>query len=431
MSLLAAAWFWHTWASPTTRTVGAGNDSYPGLWFIAWFPYAVSHGLDPLITHALNAPVGLNLMWTPVMPLLGALVSPITVIAGPAVSYNVLATAAPALAGWTGYLAFRRWTPPLPAIVGALIFAFSPFMAAESADHVFLTFSLTAPLMLIVLDRLLVRQTGPAWRDGLWLGLLLWAQLLISEEVLAVELIVAAVAVATVALLNARSVRDKLEHALRGAGVAAVVAGVLGFWPLVVQFFGPQRPTTAPFSSTVFSADLGSFISPSWVTALHTHASSNFDAHFTANWTEWGSYLGLPAIACLIGFAIMARRRKVTWVATAIIASSALVSLGPYLHVAGHVTPVFLPWKLVAGIPLFQDLLPARANGIMFLGVGLLFALGLDELRQRATTLRAGGYGIILLSLATLAPAMAYYSNQLPTSAAIGAGRACPQQKGA
>ncbi|MBO0894158.1 MAG: hypothetical protein J2O39_07250, partial [Acidimicrobiales bacterium] len=137
-SVLAIAWFWHTWAAPTTHSVGAGADSYGELWSMAWTPFALHHGLNPLMTYYVNEPQGINLMWNAIMPLPALLVSPITVTAGPVVAYNVIATAAPALAGWAAYLAIRRWTGPFPALVGALVFAFSPFMAAQSADHAFL-----------------------------------------------------------------------------------------------------------------------------------------------------------------------------------------------------------------------------------------------------------------------------------------------------
>lgn len=430
--VLAVIWFWHTWAAPTTHSAGVGGDSYAEIWSMAWMPYALGHGLNPLVTHYANAPVGINLMWTPLMPLLALLVSPITVTAGPVVAYNVIATAAPALAGWAAYLAIRRWTGPFPALVGALVFAFSPFMAAQSAQHVFLTFSMSAPLLLIVLDRLLVVQETPAWHDGVFLGLLVWAQLLISEEILAVEIVIAAVAVAVTALLNVREVRSKLKHATRGLGVAAGVAAILSAWPLAVQFFGEaQVGSGALYSQKVFSTDLWNFVSPTSVTALHTRAAISLSQHFTGNWTEWGSYLGIPLIVALVGCLVMCWRRRIAWVAATIALSAAVLSLGPSLHIAGRDAGVPLPGSLLFRLPLFRDLLPVRVPGIMFLGAGLLLALGLEELRRRGFVWRASGYGLAALSLAALAPVVPYLSKSLPTDASLVAGLACPTRPGA
>jgi hypothetical protein len=318
----------------------------------------------------------------------------------------------------------------MPALAGALVFAFSPFMAAQSSQHVFLTFSMSAPLMLLLLQRLLVFQSTPAWRDGVWLGLLVWAQLLISEEILAIELIIAAVAITVAALLDVRTIRSRLGHAGRGAGVAVGVAAALSAWPLAVQFLGPERATQAFYSPRIFSADLWNFVSPSSATAVHTASALSLDLRFTANWTEWGSYLGIPLILLLVWSLIMCRHRRVALVAATITASAALLSLGPSLHVAGRDTGIPLPWTLVSGFPVLRDLLPARAEGIMFLGAGLLLALGLDEVRHRALLLRAGAYGLALLSLAALVPAAPYRFTPLPTAPALAAGRACPAHRG-
>jgi hypothetical protein len=430
VSALSVAWFWHTWVAPTTRTVGSGADSYPVMWFLAWVPYALGHGLNPLVTHYVNAPQGIDLMWNPLMPLLALLISPITVTAGPVVAYNVIATAAPALSGWAAYLAIRRWTGPTPAFAGALLFAFSPFVAAESADHVFLTFSMSAPLLLIVLDRLLVLQRAPAWRDGLLLGLLLWAQLLVDEELLVIELVVATTTITVAALLDLREIRSKLDHAARGLAIAAGVAGILSVWPLAVQFLGPKQPTQALHPVTIYSTDLWNFISPTMTTALHTSSALSLDQHFTGNWTEWGSYLGIPLIASLIGCLFLCRHRRVAWVGATIVTSAALLSLGPSLHIAGRDTGIPLPWTLVARLPVFRDLLPVRAAGMMFLGAGLLLAVGLDEVRRRGLVRRALGYGLAIFSLVVVAPIAPYYTTPLP-SGSLDAANACPAHPGA
>jgi hypothetical protein len=431
MSVLAVAWFWRTWAAPTTHTVGAGADSYPVIWTLAWFPYALGHGLNPLVTHAVNAPQGINLMWNPYMPLLALVASPITVTAGPVVAYNVIATAAPALAGWTAYLAFRRWATPVPALAGALVFGFSGFIGAESSQNVFVTFLMTAPLLLLVLHRLLVLQTAPAWRDGVWLGLVICAQLLIDEEMLTVEVMVAAAAVAVAALLDLRDIGSRLQHAVRGLVVAAGVAGALSAYPLAVQFFGPYRPQQAVISQASFSADLWNFVSPTYTTAVHTSSALSLDQHFTVNWTEWGSYLGIPLIVLLIGCLVICRHRREAWVAATITLSSALLSLGPTLHIAGRDTGIPLPWSLIDGLPDIHDLEPVRAAAPMFLGAGLLLALGLDELRRRALPLRACGYGLTVFSLVVLAPVVPYFTNPLPTVGAFAAGKVCPARPGA
>ena len=81
-------------------------------------------GLDPLISHYANFPSGVNLMWNTSLLLPSFMMSPITVIFGAAFSYNILMTAAPALSTTFAYMAFRRWTTPLPSARGCAHFRF-------------------------------------------------------------------------------------------------------------------------------------------------------------------------------------------------------------------------------------------------------------------------------------------------------------------
>ena len=75
-------------------------------------------------------------------------------------------------------------------------------MVSQSVGHLAQVLIMSAPLLLVLLDRLLVVQSGKAWLDGLLLGLLAWAQLLTGEEVLAMEAVTAAIAVAVALALS-------------------------------------------------------------------------------------------------------------------------------------------------------------------------------------------------------------------------------------
>ena len=116
-------------------------------------------------------------MWNTSVLLPGFLMSPVTVVFGAAFSYNVLVTAAPVLCATFAYVAFRRWACPLPALGGALVFGFSPYIVSQSVGHLSQTLIMSAPLVLVLLDRLLVVQAGrPGW-TACSSGLLAWAQL--------------------------------------------------------------------------------------------------------------------------------------------------------------------------------------------------------------------------------------------------------------
>ena len=61
------------------------------LWSLGWWPHAILHGQNPFATTAIWAPDGVNLAWTTTVPGLALLFSPLTLIAGPVISYNVVA----------------------------------------------------------------------------------------------------------------------------------------------------------------------------------------------------------------------------------------------------------------------------------------------------------------------------------------------------
>jgi hypothetical protein len=67
---LAAIFVWHG-ASLTHELSGQGADPWDSPWFLAWWPYALTHHLDPLFTRQIWYPTGVSLLWVTSVPLLG------------------------------------------------------------------------------------------------------------------------------------------------------------------------------------------------------------------------------------------------------------------------------------------------------------------------------------------------------------------------
>ncbi len=389
--ILGGALFHRAWTWPSTTLAGSAGDADEYTWFLAWAPFAIGHGLDPLISHYINFPAGANLMWNTSVLLPSFLMSPVTVVFGAAFSYNVLVTAAPVLCSTFAYAAFRRWVGPLPALGGALVFGFSPYIVSQSVGHLSQTLIMSAPLVLVLLDRLLVVQTGRPWLDGLLLGLLAWAQLLTGEEVLALEAVTAAIAVAVLWAIARGEVSRHLAYAVRGLVVTAGVFVVLSAPFLAVQYLGPDKVQNA-HPANRYVTDLLNFVVPTRSTLLAPAAALRVSSHFTGNGSEHGAYIGAPLVLFAILAVVLARRRRVTWVALAVAAGAALLSLGPTLHVRGHITHLYLPDFVLEKLPLLHNLLPDRFASMTALGAGLLVALGLDELKHLRPPARAGGW---------------------------------------
>jgi hypothetical protein len=425
MAGLAVAAFHSAWAQPFSAQVGPGGDAEEYAWFLGWLPYAIGHGLDPLVSTYVNAPHGVNLMWNTSALLPSFLMSPVTVLAGAAFSYNLLMTAGLALTGLFSYLAFRRWTTEVPSLAGALVVGFSPYMFTEANGHLAQVLLMSAPLFLILGDRLLVRQSSRPWKDGLLLGLLAWAQLLTGEEILVMEAIAALVGVVALASLAEREVLGKLPYALKGLGVGVGTFTVLSAPFLAVQFLGPDRVQN-PHPPNIFVSDLFNFFVPTSVTKLAPAEALKVSSQFTGNLSEQAAYIGLPLLAFSAIALVLARRRRVTWVAASIAVVCAILSLGPTLHYNGRVTSHNLPDYWLDKLPFFKNLLADRFASMVSIGIGLLVALGAEELRRRKAVLQVPGWALVGLGLAAIFPTTNFPAAGSPRYLAFETGQSCP-----
>jgi len=73
-------------AHPQRDLIGYGVDPDLFVWMLAWWPHAILHGQNPIVTHAIWWPTGVNLAWTGSVPGLALLASPLTLSFGPAFS---------------------------------------------------------------------------------------------------------------------------------------------------------------------------------------------------------------------------------------------------------------------------------------------------------------------------------------------------------
>jgi FtsH-binding integral membrane protein len=105
------------WRDPASRIVAANPaDTDQFTWFFRYDATAIAHfRLPALTTEAMNAPQGVSVMWNTFMLLPGALLTPVTLLAGPQVSLTVLLTAGFAGSAFTMFTVLRRWDVSVPA----------------------------------------------------------------------------------------------------------------------------------------------------------------------------------------------------------------------------------------------------------------------------------------------------------------------------
>jgi hypothetical protein len=116
--------------------LGCESDPPLLMWFLRWWPYAITHRLNPLHTDLIWAPRGFNLAWAAIIPLPVWVSIPLQQSFGLIGSYNILVMLALATAATAAYALCRRITGAFwPSIVGGAIFGFSPYMLGQSLGH--------------------------------------------------------------------------------------------------------------------------------------------------------------------------------------------------------------------------------------------------------------------------------------------------------
>lgn len=401
--LLTVLLFRDAWRAPTTTWIGEPGDPPVFMWFLRWLPHALADGQNPLFTHHLNFPDGVNLMWNTAVPLPALLLAPITLTIGPVFSYNVLMTSAVALSGGCAYLMLRRYVASrAAAFAGGVLYGFSPYVYSHAHEHPNLAAAFLPPLLFLLLDEILVRQRRSAVATGLVLGGLAFAQLMISEEMLATEFLVAGIALVVLMALRPKLVLARARHAATALGVAAASSLALAAFPLLFQFRGPGRVRTgAIWGSDIFVSDLLGLVIPT----SHLRFSPAWTAQVTQHYTdaccasEWSAYLGVPLIVVMIVVTTRLWSRPLVRLAGILAAVVALLSMGPHLHVRGMVTSTSLPFGWLDDLPVIKNMFAVRLMLYVYLMAAVLVAVAVDRLLGEP---RRAGLAVALAAVALL-----------------------------
>jgi hypothetical protein len=403
---LAAILFAGNWASPASKTIGpGGGDGALFMWFLQWTPYALEHGANPLFTTHINVPEGVNVMWNTSLLLPGLLLAPITTTFGPVLTFNLLLALALALSAWCAAIAFRRYVrSPAAALLGGLVYGFSPYMMAQSLGHLHLTLVFLVPLLLLALDEILVRQRWRPLAAGAALGLLAACQIFIGEEVLAFTAIIGLAQLLLLMVLFPRHVPGRVGYALLAFAAAAVVFAALTAWPLAFQLTGPQHVSGDLHVAENASTDLYGLVVPNRVQAIAPDAAVRLSSRFPGNLAEVNGYLGIPLVLILVFTAVYWWRTRTVRMAALLLLVPLVLSMGTRLQIGGRRTGIPLPWAAIDSLPLLEN---AGANRFMLLATlyaGLLLALFADRVRDWATAPKLVALAMIVAAFLAIVP---------------------------
>lgn len=380
--VLALVLWWQVWTThPTTTTTCGCGDAARFLWFFEWPAFALTHGHNVLYSQWLFHPTGINLLNDTSVIALGIVLAPVTLAFGPVASMNVALTLAPVLSSLAMFVAVRRWVRWQPAaLVGGLVYGFSPFLVTELAfNQLNIAFLAVPPLMVVALDELLVRQRRSPYGIGAAMAVLVTVQFFVSTEVLVIAGLFTAVAVALmvvfVGIRCPQELGPRLGHALKGSATAVGGAAVLLAYPVWFLLRGPAHLT-----------------GPIWSNGTLSHYGNTMTSFFTTGGLaqirsqslRFGGYQGplLPGLGYLgVGVVVVAvagllvwrhDRRLLLFGGVGIVA--AVLSLGPG-H--GH----WVPWQVVEKVPWVGDVVEIRLTAVIALCAAVMVAVVIDRVR--------------------------------------------------
>ncbi|WP_350268812.1 hypothetical protein AAFP32_08755 [Brevibacterium sp. CBA3109] len=411
LTLASICVFGQVAADPGGRVVAGNDDSSLFIWWLGHAadivanqigfgtggtPAGTANGL--LYTEAMNTlNGGVNGAWNTSLAGLALILVPLTWVAGPIVSYNVLILSIPVLVSLATAALFTRFLTRIPAFVAAGGVGFSSYVIAQSSGHPNLAFAVAPPLVALIILKFLLRAprtrffSREFWTLSLGLGAVLGFQFYVSTEVLAGTFI------AALCLLSAIAVFGRKAWTLAG-WLRLVLGGVLGSalalliaLPLLLLMRGPNAPDGAIRPHGVWNTDLLDPIVPASPTLLGP-GSSPIPRVMDIDAAELGAYVGAPAlIAAAIIVICLVRSPRYALILRLASATGLLVfvlALGSPVLLDGKVVLGTGPFALIEAVPVLNNILPMRlvlhSTIALFavLGCGLEWAQ--DHIRMRS-----------------------------------------------
>jgi hypothetical protein len=384
-------------SAPNDRVVGdAGSDKTIFMWALEWWPRALADAKDPLNADVVWAPNGMDLSWVAAIPGAAYVATPLTSIVGPVTSYNVLALLAPATAAWTAFFLGRWVTSSFwPGFVCGLLFGFSSYEIGHTIGHLNLTLVAVIPLAVLLVLRRATEELS-ARRYIAYLTIVLSAQFLVSTETFLTLLGVGVLALAFGWWILERQRRSAVHKTAIDTFLSLVLTAIV-VCPYLIHAFvltGPAwAPTRDPFDA---AADIANFAVPRRWTWLRPPGGDELARRFTANPVESTAYLGVPLIAIVVLFAARRGRPRAHVLLLALLGTTILFSLGPWVRIAGTTIAVG-PGYALAHLPVTRNALPVRLTLFVALFAGLVCAIWLAERPQSRLRWLAGCAAVIAL----------------------------------
>jgi hypothetical protein len=388
-------------------TVGQNYvDPNLSIWALRWWPYAVSHWINPLYSTQIGAPGGYNLAaWTTTAPAVAFVMWPVTALWGPVVSFNLTLLLAPPASAWAAFVAARRLTRRFWAsLLAGTVYGFTLYeQAHNSSGQVNVNVTLLFPLIVYLV---LLWWDGTLGRIGFttWLAVALALEFYTFTEAFLDAAMVAAVALVTGFAVAGREDRRKIARLTGLTAVGYFGALVLASPYLIYELRNLPRGLSR--NKPGFALHLIGLILPRADRLWGLPRSLISFARVNPN----AEYVGIPMFMLLILFALFTWSNRLARLLVIVFLVIILLGLGSTLSVTKQ--PLFaLPWGELWSLPILRSAEPNRFILFGYLVLALVVALWL------AAPVRSRPVRVARVALAVLALA-AMFAN-LPTLAEV------------
>jgi hypothetical protein len=401
--LLTCLFYWQGVRHMASHYISDGADGANFLWSYWHIPHALGQGHNPFGTNLLFWPVGVRLGFHTTTPLEALIAWPLTQVFGSVLGINLLQLAAVPLTGVGAYLlAKHECEDDRVAFFAGAAFMLIHQHTGRMVGHWNLNHLWVLPFGLWFLLRLYDR---PTWGRAVALGAM-GAVVFLTDLTFFVFWLGAGLVIA------AWRWRETLTRALATRLAAGGVVTAIGSLPLLLSMARDLRGGELDHlrgwgGAHEHSADLLGFFTPSiehplWGGLFHGVKGSVFGL-------EEYAYAGLAVLGLAIAAVVMRRRagtRVGVWVLLAV--GSAVLALGPFLHVNGWTGGRFtkfgesfsvpLPYALFHSIPVLSGLrIPGRFSMVTALALDVLAAVALARLiRGRAPRVQWAVVAVVL-----------------------------------
>ena len=387
-----------TWPLATyiTGRLPATRDAGIYVWDLWWVAHQIIHLHNPWSTTYMAAPVGLQLAYHTLVPLLGVVMMPVTLAFGPSAAYNLLLIVLPGLSCYAMYRAARLWLPTRTgAIAAGAFFGLSGMLTYQDWYHINIAYG--TAFLPVTLEAAVRLRRRPAIGQGVILGVVLAGCLLVNQESAVMALILAAlVLVPWLACSRTREVALTRLRALAAAGAACVVVGS----PQLVAMIQQTRAggtTSMPtwLGYTTWVANAKDLFAPSPRLANDPGLAGLGHIFYWQTYLENLNTFGVVLSVLAVLGLIVSWRRRSAWLLALLWLGGAVLALGPVLKVGRHTyVPLAQYWHgvrvsllmpytwfiRVPGLSIFREADRMALLGLV--GAALLAGAAVDWLAQ-------------------------------------------------